>query len=486
MKTKMIFKMHVDPPRIKIIAVKKNSNNDNLSTAKQLTTKTKTDSAASFAETHENLLINQSHAHQRFLELRVKNWLAVLQLFNDIDANISTEENIHPETSFTYEEEFDPTIQSWVLDHRPIHTVPVLPMMSIIDILAKKSALHFPDQKLLEIQDVKVFKWLIIEHTTTLRILVNLMSPDIAEAKLFVVENNAAIPIATGLFIFGQEFSTAPTPPLAIQQIDEHISSPYLYLFHESAFQAATFIDFGQNGSTMLLRIENDLANEDQLNQILLDAVTHGTYHFREGYTFWHSDIPKGFVSFPSIIKKLKFYDDKPTTGIARCETRFGGFYFSKQFPKFLIYVIINDKVWAELELIDALFPLGFIYQVPPAQLREYVRDKQYIPDVYLATVNNDSATLTLQDIERMQWFPYLLEDLYLIPRGLAIDELAKHILLKEFTAYILKVHPAEIEIENPNSTFWKNEPHIIYNFAITEKNDQFMITTNREAYEQK
>src|SRR5690606_12738127 len=61
----------------------------------------------------------------------------------------------------------DPTRDRWILDHCPTYTVPALPMMVMLDMLA--SAVR-DDERLLGLRDVRVKGWVVVDGATEFRI----------------------------------------------------------------------------------------------------------------------------------------------------------------------------------------------------------------------------------------------------------------------------------------------------------------------------
>jgi len=52
-------------------------------------------------------------------------------------------------------------------------------------------------------------------------------------------------------------------------------------------------------------------------------------------------------------IEKMQFFNVAPRDGECRCEARLIGFYNNtKQYPKFHIQLIYEDKVWCDVVLI--------------------------------------------------------------------------------------------------------------------------------------
>ena len=68
-----------------------------------------------------------------------------------------------PSSTAGDEEILDPSKQAWLRDHCPTHTLPVLPMMSILDRLANAAARAMPELRVIEIADLTLNGWIAFE-----------------------------------------------------------------------------------------------------------------------------------------------------------------------------------------------------------------------------------------------------------------------------------------------------------------------------------
>ncbi|MDP6931390.1 MAG: beta-ketoacyl synthase N-terminal-like domain-containing protein, partial [Myxococcota bacterium] len=122
----------------------------------------------------------------------------------------------------------DPRVDTWLGDHRPTWTVPALPMMSMVDLLAQGAAGQGP---VTELRDVRVKGWMVVDQTRTLRTEV-----DGQNVRLLADGEDGEIEVATARVVQGDY----PQAPEALPAIEgETGSSPYDTgaLFHGPAFQ---------------------------------------------------------------------------------------------------------------------------------------------------------------------------------------------------------------------------------------------------------
>ena len=57
------------------------------------------------------------------------------------------------------EEVLDPSIDTWLQDHRPTWTVPALPLMSMVDRLARAAARKAPGMRVVAVEDARALRW---------------------------------------------------------------------------------------------------------------------------------------------------------------------------------------------------------------------------------------------------------------------------------------------------------------------------------------
>ena len=57
------------------------------------------------------------------------------------------------------EEILDPGIDTWLQDHRPTWTVPALPLMSMVDRLARAAARQAPGMRVVAVEDARALRW---------------------------------------------------------------------------------------------------------------------------------------------------------------------------------------------------------------------------------------------------------------------------------------------------------------------------------------
>ncbi len=61
------------------------------------------------------------------------------------------------------EEVLDPAVDTWLLDHRPTWTVPALPLMSMVDRLARAAARRVPGTRVIAVEDARALRWVPVD-----------------------------------------------------------------------------------------------------------------------------------------------------------------------------------------------------------------------------------------------------------------------------------------------------------------------------------
>ncbi|MBT6176176.1 MAG: 3-hydroxyacyl-[acyl-carrier-protein] dehydratase FabA, partial [Deltaproteobacteria bacterium] len=335
-------------------------------------------------------------------------------------------------------ETLDPEQDTWLNDHCPTWTMPVLPMMSMVDRMAAAAASK-SGLNVISMQDVMVKRWVPITKPTELRTEAKL-SGDSVFVKLFEQDDV----IATAKAVVGA-YSAAPKPFEALA--GAKVTSPYEEgsLFHGPAFQLLDEWVLTDKGSSAILNLDATDAPSGHLGQILLDAATHGIVH--DNLNLWSKDIPNDQVAYPAWISNLTIHGPKPTQGKVRCETRFDGFVGGKRFPAFVVQLIADGEVWLSFKLVEALFPKGPLGSVSPEARAHFLRDRQYVDGVGLSSTKNSKTILRVADVHESDWLAGTVKAIY------NTDD-HEQIALKDHLAAKTKIHPGNLPEALPLSSW--------------------------------
>ena len=296
----------------------------------------------------------------------------------------------------------DPEKDHWIKDHCPTWTVPALPMMSMVDLMAQGACTADP---LIELKDIRVKSWLTFDGARTLRTErrgenIRLLSID---------EKGVASEVASAKAITG----AYPNRPKAMSRLEGDAKTlPYETgaLFHGPAFQCLSNLVQTKEGASSILRAEGSIPL-GRLNPMLLDGATHGIPHDCLG--MWDKQFSNDKVAYPALITSMTFYGPTPSKGELRCEVRPDGCLGGPDFPAFQVQLIGSDGLWCAFRLVEAAFPKGAIGNANPQDRRAYLKDRQFISGLRLSQFQNEQSELSENNLKEVSWLPGTIKSLF-------------------------------------------------------------------------
>ncbi len=377
----------------------------------------------------------------------------------------------------------DPELDRWLGDHRPNHTVPCLPMMSVANELATAVARR-TGRRVTEVRDVQLRRWVTVTRPVTLRVEAEATQtpgewaarlrvwPDQAEGETETETETeteaetdrrtegtawadapagaepAAEPAAEGRVLVGEP-APPPTPfaPLADLETIADIYVPQR-LPHGPAFHYLTELRMGGSGSSAVLDAAAGSVPYGLLHQGLLDALTHTIPHADLGR--WSSDVQPGLVAYPHRIDHLRFHDAVPRSGRLSVETRFVGFEdVEHRHPVIDVQVSSGGRVLISLRLIELLYPAdALLAAVPPRHRGTFYRDRRPAPGSRgISSTERGVTTLSARAVHTTDWIPGTLAHIYRLPAELRGRERMRHIAVADHVAWLADVHPSEVEV---------------------------------------
>ncbi len=354
----------------------------------------------------------------------------------------------------------DPESDSWLRDHRPTWTVPTLPMMSMVDLLAGAVAARGETPTVL--RDVRALSWLRFEGEVRRVRVVETPGGDAGDYTLQAWRDaaNPALsryePVATG-----QVSTEAPGPapaalaPLRLGQsrgdaVDA--GDPYASgrLFHGPAFQCLDRWTVSPSGASATLDAARLQVPPGTLGQGLLDAMTHAIPHDDLGQ--WSSHIGPGLAGYPHRVAELRLFGSLPTTGRLRLEARFAGFSQEDagsdaaltRFPVTDVQLIGEDEaVLATLRLVEVLLPKGRLGEAAPLPRRDFLTGR-FTPGVSMSTAADGQTTLPRAELRTLDWLPGTVARIYQLDGA---HDAGTAVAIKEHVARQAAVHPAQVRI---------------------------------------
>ena len=320
----------------------------------------------------------------------------------------------------------DPATDTWLADHCPTWTLPALPMMSMVDLLASGAC---KEQPVTALRDVRVRGWATFEGPRELRTerrgeRVRLLAVDGADETEL-----AAARVETGVY---------PPRPEAWPPLEgEETPLPYASgaLFHGPAFQVLESLIRTTQGASSVLRVDGGVP-AGRVAPGLLDGATHGIPHDR--LDLWDPAMSPDEVAYPALIPEMTFHGPTPTRGAVRCEVRPDGFLGTRAFPAFRVQLIGEEGVWCSFRLVEACFAKGRVGSAPAADRRAFLRDRTFAGGVRTSLDVDGVTTLREADLAAIDWLPGTVEAVY---GTRDVAEIAR----REHVAAALGVHPSVV-----------------------------------------
>jgi acyl transferase domain-containing protein/3-hydroxymyristoyl/3-hydroxydecanoyl-(acyl carrier protein) dehydratase len=344
----------------------------------------------------------------------------------------------------------DPAQDDWLLDHRPTWTVPALPMMSTVDLLAQAAG-DETGQPVCGLRDVRLHRWVPVPGPVRWRTEVT-GDGDEREATLLVWRDarNPALsryePVASATVCLG---GAPGTPPPSAPPLPDAVPVPDPYaagaLFHGPAFQYLTSLRLGAGGSSATLDAGRGGVPPGLLHQGLLDAATHAIPH--DAWWRWSPEIGPDVVGYPHRIDQLTVYEPLPHRGVVRVEARFAGFADGdRRHPVCEVQLLAGDRVLVALRLVEVLLPKGILGSAAPEQRRAFLRDRRYADGLGLSRTVDGTTRLSTVDVEACDWLPGTVAAVYgLSPGTRGRDHLAE-IAVRDHVARRLGRHPSAVD----------------------------------------
>ncbi|OBA75866.1 hypothetical protein A5641_23785 [Mycobacterium sp. 1554424.7] len=363
----------------------------------------------------------------------------------------------------TLEATIDPARDAWVADHCPTYVIPSLPMMSVLDLFVQAADRATGGAKVVEISDLRLVRWVVVDAPTRLRVVVEPVDPGRFDGRLEVWRDAARAELsrwethAEAVIFIADHYAGEPAAPAPLQDAVPY-DSPYDgTVFHGPAFQ--TLMDgarIGRNGSSGTLAVQRCQVPAGRQHPGLLDGAFHIVPH--TAMSVWttessdvasHADAADTTVGFPRRVIWARFYSDAPVEGTVEVQTRFVGFDDADdRLPIVDLWLSVAGRPWAYLRIVEFLLDKGHLVQVGGAARRAFMAERRPVPGMSLGdrlgrgVVTLDSARAATQD-----WFKGTLRAVYgTDSQG---DSLLVDIATKEAVADAAHsaIHPSQVQV---------------------------------------
>lgn len=366
----------------------------------------------------------------------------------------------------TMETTIDPAHDAWIADHCPTYVIPSLPMMSVLDLFAQAGARACGTAKVVEISELRLLRWVVVDAPKRLRVTVEPVRPGRFDARLEVWRDAPRAALsrwethAHAVIDTADHYSGAPTPPAPLEGAVP-FDNPYDgTVFHGPAF--ATLMDgarIGRNGSSGTLSVERCQVPVGAHQPGLLDGALHIVPH--TAMSVWTTDASDvgsyrqaadPTVAFPRRVVWARFYGDPPADGTVDVETRFVGFDDATDtgapMPVVDLWLGVAGKPWAYIRLAEILLPKGPLAQAGGPERRAFMAERRAVPAMSLSDrLDRGVVTLDAARAATLDWFKGTLQAVYCT--GGQGDSLLVDIAVKEAVADAAHnaIHPSQVHV---------------------------------------
>ncbi len=314
-------------------------------------------------------------------------------------------------------EVLDPGVDRWLLDHCPTWNRPALPMMVVVDRLARAALERGPEgSEVVAVRDVRIAGWIDFDGARQLTSDVRMRGDGQMLARLLGEPGDDGLP--TELASARVELGSLPEPPqpwLACEGAELPLPYASGETFHGPAFQLMRRLVRSADGASSTLDAGAGSVPTSCLHPALLDAALHAIPH--DQLHTWSEKISDRVVAYPARVVELALYGPTPEAGEVRCEVRFQGFLAEPDLPRFGLQLIATDggreRVWAEMVLVESCFPKGPLGMAAAEQRRAFVRDREAVPGLALSEIGAGETRLERAVADASDWMPGTLMGIY-------------------------------------------------------------------------
>ncbi|MCE7002116.1 hypothetical protein LWC34_04640 [Kibdelosporangium philippinense] len=383
-------------------------------------------------------------------------------------------------SSGTSTHDLDPAVDTWLLDHCPTFTVPALPMMSTLDLLAR-AATVYSGRTVTAIHDVRLRRWVPVWKPVRLRTEVSGLGNEL-DVTLLVWREAATQalsrfePVVSATVRVGRQPAEcrAPEPLAGAEPADD----PYRtgVVFHGPSFQYLVSLRMGTGGASGILDASRGSVPRGLLNQGLLDAATHVIPHDR--LWRWSGEIGREGVGFPHEITTFQSFAPLPDTGMVYVEARFAGFHRGNRMrPVFDLWLSDERRLLATVRLVDALMPKGSLGMAEPGDRRAFLRDRRYVAGLGICVADGDVTRVSTADVDRFDWLVGTVAQLYGLPPGARGADHLPLIAIRDHVARLARVHPSAVEVDLLQHRAWpKARPGEIHQLHVEQTADRVTV----------
>ncbi|RLU89244.1 hypothetical protein CTZ27_22695 [Streptomyces griseocarneus] len=382
----------------------------------------------------------------------------------------------------------DPAVDTWVLDHCPTLTVPVLPMMSVVDRLAAAACAatgRRPEQ--LSLRSVRIGQWLTLDRPLRLATEIRTVR---GGAELTLLRCHGAGPDGAPRFepaafarldLTGTRRRPRPFPPLT-DAVPEPLPYTSGAMFHGPAFHYVTSLRIGSTGSTAVLDAGHTGVPRRHLHQGLLDAAFH-IVPFGE-LRRWTPQAAADTSGYPWRLETFDLYEPLPDAGAVTAEARFRGCHADDPaFPVIDFQLRADDRVLAAFRLVAILLDVGPLGRTSLTDRMAFARDRRYTSGVGISRTERGVTTLSLAEAQAHDWLPGTVQTLYGLPTDVPLAEHLTALAVKDHVGRLARVHPCAVHVADDLRSALVTDaaggPGHRHRVAVTHEGERVRIVTD-------
>lgn len=376
----------------------------------------------------------------------------------------------------------DPAVDRWLTDHRPTWTIPALPGMCALDLLAR-AAQAYAGRPVTALRDVRLHRWIRVAEPVRVEtditpvegsdgdeLAVTLLTwREAATAALSRFE-----PAATATVRVGEPVG-APAEPFEPPADATPADDPYTSgtLFHGPAFQYLVSAREVPGAASGVLDAGRGAVPQGLLHPGLLDAALHVIPH--DQLWRWSPDISREVAAFPHRIASFDIHAPVPATGEVHVEARFAGFdQDDRRLPVFDVQLSAGGRLLVAFRLVEILVPKGRIATADPLPRRTFLRDRRYADGIGLSVTRDGVTRLSADDVDRFDWLPGTVAQVYGLPRATRGRDHLARIAAQDHIARLARVHPSAVVLSDDLDRGWPvDRPDTAYAVLIRRDGDR-------------
>lgn len=401
-----------------------------------------------------------------------------------LDINITiNQQQSQSETKSSYETEdtIDLVSAPWLGDHRPIYSLPTVPLACMTEWMAAAALKHYPGNSIIGLRDVHAKRWMIVsERPTRIKTQVKRLSETSAEVTLMVWRDAATPklsrfePAASAVVNFSTGYPPQPQHLFSPEGLSE-TENPYRAhtSFHGPAFQRIRQLSMSSSASRGNYDATPGVIPHGVLAPVLLDAALHVLPNDQPSK--WCSEVGPECVAYPSRFEEVNIYGSTPTTGEIICSARFAGYDGERQIS-FELELKADSQVWMRLRLISRIFQIGSLNRAGPLKRKAFL-ERCFVPGMGLSRHSGEKTYLNENDVQQLDFLPGTVAHVYALSGEKSNKTI--EVAVKEHIAWQAKVHPSEVFCKingNRFSATLLSHPGINYVVEVTREQNDLVI----------